>query len=118
MTEKTIRVEGIDLAELYGSADAHIERIKSKFPKLKVVARGSSIKAIGESDEIERFDRKLAELLGYYDRYGHLSDRVIDQIYDGGLRAAEEEPADRDAIVYGNNGLVVGGPPRNQRNQP
>ena len=107
MTEKTIRVEGIDLAELYGSADAHIERIKSKFPKLKVVARGSSIKAIGESDEIERFDRKLAELLGYYDRYGHLSDRVIDQIYDGGLRATEEEPADRDAIVYGNNGLVV-----------
>ena len=106
MTEKTIRVEGIDLAELYGSADAHIERIKSKFPKLKVVARGSSIKAIGESDEIERFDRKLAELLGYYDRYGHLSDRVIDQCFAGGI-AAQEAPVDKDVIVYGNNGNIV-----------
>ena len=107
MTEKIIHVEGIDPAELYGSADANLERIRSKFPKLKIVARGTAIKAIGEAGEIERFDKKLTELVGYYDRYGHLSDRVIDQIYDGGLRAAEEEPADRDVIVYGNNGLVV-----------
>ena len=73
MTEKTIRVEGIDLAELYGSADAHIERIKSKFPKLKVVARGSSIKAIGEG---RVWDGKTALKIGLVDELGGLDATV------------------------------------------
>ena len=41
MTEKVIRIEGIDPAELYGVAGSNIDRIGGKFPKLKMVARGS-----------------------------------------------------------------------------
>ena len=55
MTEKVIRIEGIDPAELYGVAGSNIDRIGGKFPKLKMVARGSSIKVTGEAGEIERF---------------------------------------------------------------
>lgn len=87
MTEKVILLEGIDPVEFYGLADANIEKIGGKFPKLKIVARGSAIKVMGEESEIVRFDKKLAELLAYYERYGHISPQVIDQIYDGGLSA-------------------------------
>ena len=54
-----------------------------------------------------RFDKKLAELLAYYERYGHISPQVIDQIYDGGLSAVQDDPEDQHVIVYGNNGNII-----------
>lgn len=106
MTEKVIQLEGIDPIDLYGSGNSNIGRISSKFPKLKVIARGSAIKVMGEAGEIDRFDRKLTELIDYFSRYGHLSREVIDQIYDGGMPNQDELP-DQETIVYGNNGVVV-----------
>ena len=106
MTEKVIQLEGIDPIELYGSGNSNIGRISSKFPKLKVIARGSASKVMGDANEIDRFDRKLTELIDYFSRYGHLSGEVIDQIYDGGMPNHDELP-DQETIVYGNNGVVV-----------
>lgn len=107
MTEKVILLEGIDPVELYGLSDINLDRIRSKFVKLKVIARGSSIKVMGEADQIALFEKKLTQLIEYYSRYGHISPEVIDQVYDGGLPATEEDPADQHVIVYGNNGLIV-----------
>ena len=108
MTEKLIVLEGVDPAEFYGLYDANLEIIRTKFPKLKVIARGSTIKVMGEESEINRFDRKLTELIEYYTRYGHISPQVIDQIYDGGLpETAPSNTDNQQIIVYGNNGLIV-----------
>ena len=108
MTEKLIVLEGVDPAEFYGLYDVNLEKIKTKFPKLKVIARGSTLKIMGEESEINRFDRKLTELIEYYTRYGHISPQVIDQIYDGGLPDVAPSNSDNQQIsVYGNNGLIV-----------
>lgn len=108
MTEKLIVLEDVDPAEFYGLYDANLEKIKTKFPKLKVIARGSTLKIMGEESEINRFDRKLTELIEYYSRYGHISPQVIDQIYDGGLPDVAPSNSDnQQIIVYGNNGLIV-----------
>ena len=108
MTETLIVLEGVDPAEFYGLYDANLEKIKTKFPKLKVIARGSTLKIMGEESEINRFDRKLTELIEYYTRYGHISPQVIDQIYDGGLPDVAPSNSDnQQIIVYGNNGLIV-----------
>ena len=45
-------------------------------------------------------------LVAYYLKYGHISPQVIDQCFAGGI-AAQEAPADKDVIVYGNNGNIV-----------
>lgn len=108
MTEKLIVLEGVDPAEFYGLYDVNLEKIKTKFPKLKVIARGSTLKIMGEESEINRFDRKLTELIEYYTRYGHISPQVIDLIYDGGLPDVAPSNSDnQQIIVYGNNGLIV-----------
>ena len=108
MTEKLIVLEGVDPAEFYGLYDVNLEIIRTKFPKLKVIARGSTIKVMGEESEINRFDHKLTELIEYYNRYGHISPQVIDQIYDGGLpETAPSNTDNQQIIVYGNNGLIV-----------
>ena len=108
MAERSIILEGIDPADLYGTGNAHIERITAKFPHLKVISRGHMIKVMGTDEEIERFAKKLDDLIIYHAKYGHISPEVIDQIYDGGLSAVKtDEQIDKDIIVFGNNGNIV-----------
>ena len=59
MPEKTITLEGVEPLAFYGVANANLNRICDLFPKLKIVARGSSIKAIGDEAELERFQEKM-----------------------------------------------------------
>lgn len=115
MTEKIILLEGIDPRELYGTANAHLTQIGRLFPKLKVVARGSTIKIIGTQDETTRFEARLQALITYYTKYGHISKEVIDQVFgsfitDSGTAAIPVQDGatvDNDIIVYGNNGNIV-----------
>ena len=106
MGERQIPIEGIDPAELYGPTNSYIRQIAEKFPKLRVVARGSTIRLIGDPEETGRFEKKLERLIGYHEKFGHLSPEVIDQIFDNVLPTVEA-PVDKDVIVFGNNGLIV-----------
>lgn len=105
MSDKLIQVEGVDPKELYGAGNSYINQISGKFPKLKIIARGGMIKVVGEEELIEQFEHKLTRLIDYYGRYGHLSTEVIDQIYDNVMPT--DVAVDKDAIVFGNNGLIV-----------
>lgn len=115
MAEKSISIDGIELLDFYGVANSNFNRICDLFPKLKLVARGNAIKAIGNEEEIVRLQEKLSELELYYNKYGHISVSVVNQIFQGGLPSAENQPADADVIVYGNNGLIVKARTKNQQ---
>jgi len=51
----------------------------------------------------------------YYNKYGHISVSVVNQIFQGGLPRGEAEVGDADVIVYGNNGLIVKARTKNQQ---
>lgn len=106
MPERTIAIEGIDPLELYGVANSNLQRICELFPKLKIVARGSTVKALGEEAELDRFEEKMNSLLTYSAKYGHISPEVVTQVFSEGLRRAEEAQ-NKDIIVYGNGGIIV-----------
>lgn len=106
MTEKSIILEGVDPAALYGSRDTNLDAIRSKFPKLKISARGTTVRVAGEENEITLFEKKLNDLIDYYNKYGHISNQVIDHVFDSvPVKAAEPEAP--DVIVYGNSGNVI-----------
>ncbi len=110
MTEaanKTITIEGIDTRELYGANDVYLEQIKNLHPKLRIIARGSVLKVLGSQAETEIFERKLGELIAYYERYGHISKEVIAQAFSRGISAESPSTDTGDVIVYGNNGAVI-----------
>ena len=109
MTEtvgKEILIEGVDPRELYGAQNAYLEQIKSLYPALKIVARGSSLKVLGSEAETQRFAKRMDSLVAYYLKYGHISSQVIDQCFSGGI-VPDDAPIDKDVIVYGNNGNIV-----------
>ncbi len=109
MTEtvgKEILIEGVDPRELYGAQNVYLEQIESLYPALKIVARGSSLKVLGSEAETQRFAKRMDSLVAYYLKYGHVSSQVIDQCFSGGI-VPDDAPADKDVIVYGNNGNIV-----------
>lgn len=103
---KEITIEGADPRELYGAQNVYLERIKALHPQLKIVARGSSLKVLGPEQEVARFGKRLDGLVAYYLKYGHISPEVVDQCF-AGIMAEAQTPADKDVIVYGNNGNIV-----------
>lgn len=113
-----ITVENVDTRELYGAKNVYLEQIKALHPKLKIIVRGSSLKVLGSKGETERFERRMKGLIDYFDRYGHISKEVVEQSFAGGLTDSDRrqsEGGDREAIVYGNNGIVVKARTENQR---
>ena len=109
MTEavgKEIAIEGVDPRELYGPRNVYLDQTKAPHPQLRTVARGSSLKVLGSEAETQRFGRHMEGLVAYYLKYGHISSEVIGQAFAGGI-AGQEAPADKDVIVYGNNGNII-----------
>jgi phosphate starvation-inducible PhoH-like protein len=66
MTEKTIAFESINPLEIFGVNDSNLEIIRKNFPKLKIIARGTQIKIIGDDEQIDIFERKFSLLILHY----------------------------------------------------
>ncbi len=112
---KEIAIEGVDVRELYGAQDLYLEQIRALSPKVRVVARGSSLRVLGSARDVETFERKMNALVDYYVKYGHISKEVVAQAFAEGLSDRVEPVSDKDAIVFGNNGNVIRARTVNQR---
>ena len=112
---KEILIEGVDARELYGAQDAYLELMRELSPKVKIVARGSSLKALGAKRDVEAFERKMNALVEYYQKYGHISREVVTQAFSTGISDCAEPVSDKDTIVFGNNGNIIRARTVNQR---
>lgn len=106
MFEKSFELEGVDPLEFYGVNNSKLDKICSYFPKLKIVARGHIIKAMGEEAETERFESKMNALLDQYHEFHRLSNETIAQIMNDNLDG-EIPGTNTDILVYGNNGKPI-----------
>ncbi len=109
MFEKKINLEDINPTDFFGINDLNIERIRSFFPKIRIVARGSSIKAIGDSEQIELFEQKMRLLLEFYHKYNRLTATDIEQLLSHKSNKIEEIETNIDSqvLVYGVNGKPI-----------
>jgi phosphate starvation-inducible protein PhoH and related proteins len=108
MPEKLIYLEGIDPVELYGVNNAKLERLKNYFSRLKLIARGNELKAVGEETELERFEEKIGNLVDHFHKYGNITNHDFEQLMlfsegNGFARPQEEE----DVLLFGNNGKII-----------
>ena len=116
MNELLIRIESDNPVEFYGINDRHLHLIKKHFPKLKIVARGDTLKVLGEQEELDIFEMRMNALKNYFSHNGRLSEDVIEDIMNGnGERLAANSPDQNDVIVFGNNGIIVKARTANQR---
>ncbi len=115
MIEQLIYLEGIDPAVLYGINNNLLDKIKSFFPKLKIVARGNEIRVYGDEDEIARFDDLIHLLIEHLQKFNSLSENDLERFMTGEYR---EEPVTGDSsgvLVYGTHGKMISARTVNQR---
>jgi phosphate starvation-inducible PhoH-like protein len=106
MIEKLIYLEGIDPVNLYGINNLKFEKIKSFFPKLKIVARGHDIKVAGDAEGVRDFEEKLETLIAFFNRFNKLGDDNIAEILGNGESPYALEKDD-SVILYGVNGKPI-----------
>ena len=112
---KEVILEGVDARELYGPQNIYFELMRELSPKVKIVARGSTIKAMGAKADVAIFERKLNSLVEYYLKYGNISREVVQQAFSLSMSECVEPVSDKDTIVYGNNGNIIRARTVNQR---
>ncbi len=115
MIEQLIYLEGIDPAILYGVNNSLLDKIKSFFPKLKIVARGDEIRIYGDEDEISRFDDLIHTLIEHLQKFNRLSENDLDQLMAGELFQESGQESPSGVLVYGNHGKMVAARTVNQR---
>jgi len=113
-----IIVELTDVApkEFFGAQNANIALLKTYFPKLKIVARGNKIKAYGDEELLEEFDRKLTMLMNHFGKYNKIDENVIERVITSHTSddyATSE--ASGDVLVHGVNGKKIKAQTANQR---
>jgi phosphate starvation-inducible PhoH-like protein len=113
MIEKLIYLESVDLVEFMGVKNTKLDLIKANFPKLKIVARGNWLKAMGDAAEVADFEEKINQLLQHYERYNVLKEDAINDIMKG-QPVVQQESAD-DTILFGVNGKPIKARTENQR---
>lgn len=114
LNEKIIEITEVDPSEFFGTQNATIIQLKKYFPKLKVVARGNKVKIFGNDDELAEFEKKLAMLIKYFDRYNKLDENSIEQIILSD-NSFTKDKKDLDILVHGVGGKRIKAQSPNQQ---
>lgn len=112
MLERIIIIENADPVSFYGVNNNNMSLIRNLFPKLRMAARGSVIKVIGDEAETEEFEKKIHELEEYCVKYNKLTEDVIIDVIRG------EQPQQRrtdGVIIFGINGKPISARNPNQQ---
>lgn len=124
MNEIKLILETSDQIQFWGANNEHYELIKAAFPKLKIVARGNEVKALGDEAELKNFENKINSLVAHLEKFGTLTSNDVDTIL-GAKKNVSNAPTEENStatpissgevIVYGNHGLMVKARTANQR---
>ena len=125
MNELKLTLETTDQVQFWGANNEHYELVKAAFPKLKIVARGNDVKALGDEAELKAFEQKFEQLVAHLEKYRTLSHNDVESILGAKKSSAktEENPAavaasnagSGEVIVFGNHGLMIKARTANQR---
>ncbi len=116
MTEAIINLETINPIEFFGVNNSKFDILKRQFPLLKILSRGSQIKLSGQADEVAAAQNKIAQVVKYLERNGHLSESYFTRLLgDEEQEGVSDDPANNDILVFGPNGRVIRAKTRNQK---
>ncbi len=112
MIERIIIIDRADPVSFYGVNNSNMLLIRNLFPKLRMAARGSVIKVIGDDAETSEFEKKIHELQEYCVKYNRLTeDAILDIIHGETPKSLKTD----GVIVFGVNGKPISAKTPNQQ---
>lgn len=118
MTETIINLETVNPIEFFGVNNGKLDILKKKFPRLKILSRGTQIKLSGAPEQIEDARDKINLAVQYLERNGHMTENYLEQILGGDDEKTIDNFIERnpnDILVFGPNGKTVRARTANQK---
>ncbi|PRY52398.1 phosphate starvation-inducible protein PhoH [Arcticibacter pallidicorallinus] len=123
MNELKIDLENINPLVLWGPNNDYLELIKKQFPKVKMVARGSELKVLGDEAELVSFQARFQKVYDHVEKFDNLSPNDLEGLLGAKLTSNAEASSSQsdksgngsEPIVFGPNGIVVKARTANQR---
>ncbi len=107
MNERIIDLNEIAPKDFWGDHDSHLETIKKYYPKLKIVARGSTLKAFGEKEILDEFEVRFQRLMQHFTRYNRIDQNVIDRVIQSNSQDEQRMPDQDKILVHGIGGKII-----------
>lgn len=104
MIERHIILDDIDPASFYGANNVHLQMLKKLHPKLRIVARDNIIKAMGDEEELERFNKVIELLCEHSRKYNSINEEAIIDAVNG---KRSDRGTDSNVIVYNIHGRPI-----------
>jgi len=116
LNEIIIELQEISPKEFFGTGNENITLLKKYFPKLKIVARGNTIKAFGDEELLDEFDRRMTMLLKHFSKYNKLDENVIERVLTS-QSSDDYNTSEKsgEVLVHGANGKPIKAITANQR---
>ena len=99
-----LQFELTDVDPQYFFSRDNLDSLKSSFPKIKLVQRGQTIKALGDKNELKKFDKKFRILLNYYSEFNSMDPNVINDIVIKDIKFNGDKPS---LILHGISGKPI-----------
>jgi len=109
LTEIIIELGPINPIDIYGVNDTRLRKLENKFPTIKLVARGNTLKAMGADDALKMLQDLFAKLLQHHNKYNKITDDDFTYLaeVENETTTTELNSETNSVIVFGNSGLVV-----------
>ena len=69
MNEIEIELSEVNPQDFFGEQNKTITQLRTYFPKLKIIARGNKIKALGEEEILEEFEKRVDMLVAHFGKF-------------------------------------------------
>ena len=112
MIEKHIVLEDIDPVMFYGVNNAHLQLIKSLYPKLRIVARDNVLRVLGDEEEMAKAEEEIERMRVHLLKYNTLNEEDILDIVKGKQTKADTV---KGVLVYSISGRPIKSRSENQQ---
>jgi phosphate starvation-inducible PhoH-like protein len=111
-----IDLSEVNPQEFFGDQNANIAKLRTYFPKIKIVARGNTLKAYGEDSILSEFSKRVDMLIAHFGKFNILNDEIIERIV---LAGTEDHPelngGTETQILHGVGGKIIKAKTYNQK---
>jgi phosphate starvation-inducible protein PhoH and related proteins len=112
-----------DPVAFLGVNESNLDAIRSKFPAIKILARGNEIKVLGNEQQLPAIAYGIQRAIELFSQKGVITKDDLNNLFDKTVDAEEKKTngngngseSGSDVIVYGNNGIVVKARTANQK---
>jgi|TARA_B110000263_G_scaffold219117_1_gene206164 phosphate starvation-inducible PhoH-like protein len=116
LNEIKIDLTEVNPRDFFGNQNSNIAKLRTYFPKIKIVARGNSLKVFGEPHILKEFETRISMLIEHFMKFNKLNDEIIERIVMANNDQKNElNNGTESVILHGVGGKVIKAKTFNQK---